>query len=433
MLQSQSVHDVRHRPRGSRPSALRTQVDTSPRATCASRAATHRVLFYSHDSFGLGHIRRTLSLCETVRGRYEHASLLVLTGSSAVSTLSVPEGVDWVKLPCVTKADDGQYRSRFLPIGFDAIRSVRRDIISSTAQAYRPSLVFVDNVPLGLGGELRQTLESIRKWSPGVRLVLTLRDILDEPARIISRWTREGTCAAIERLYDDVIIYGSREVFDVVREYQWPASLAAKVRYAGYIRREPQGPVGQTRTALLKGAERLVLVTVGGGGDGRALVDAYLQGLEGTGLGLGHGVHSLVVCGPEMALADRAAIRTRHGHRRDVTLIDASPDLVTTMAAADVVVAMGGYNTVCEVLSLQKHAVIMPRCRPRLEQWIRCSRMADLGLLSVVHPDHDPASRLMHEVRAALLAPPRGRAMLDLGGLSTLEDLLPTFLSTPCA
>ena len=434
MLHSQSVRAGRQQ--ASVEKSASPISDAAPGLARRRRAAVGepRVLFYSHDSYGLGHIRRTLSLCETVRGKYDRASLLVLTGSSAISTLPMPGGVDWVKLPSVTKVDNGEYRSRYLPLGFDAVRSLRRDIIYSTAQAYRPSLVFVDNVPLGLEGELRRTLEALRRWTPDVRIVLTLRDVLDEPERVIACWASNGTTEAIDRLYDNIIIYGSPDVFDVVREYRLSPALAAKCHYAGYIRREPQGQVAQSRARLSHGADRLVLVTVGGGGDGGPLIEQYLEGLEAAGArGVGSSVHNLVVCGPEMAPAERQTIRARHGHRRDVTVVDFSADLVTTMAAADVVVAMGGYNTICEILSLQKPAVVVPRRRPRLEQWIRCTRLAALGLLRVVHPDHDPATVLIREVRAALAGPPPATMALDLGGLTALKRLLPLLLTAPSA
>lgn len=398
----------------------------------AVEGSAPRVLFYSHDSFGLGHIRRTLSLCETVRNTYGQSSLLVLTGSSVVSTLPVPPGVDWIKLPCVTKVANGQYRSRFLPLAFDAVRSVRRDIISSTAKAYRPSLVFVDNVPLGLEGEMRPALEALRQSVPKVRIVLTLRDVIDEPRRIIAEWTRAGTTASIERLFDDIVVFGSRDVFDVVTEYRWPTALATKTHYAGYIRRVARGQVAESRARLARGAHRLILVTVGGGGDGGPLIEHYLAGLDSAGVdGLGASVRSLVVCGPEMPVAERTRIRERYGHRRDVTILDFSSDLVTTMAAADVVVSMGGYNTVCEILSLGKSAVVMPRRHPRLEQWIRCTRMATLGLLRVVHPDHDPARNLIEQVQQALASPPPRPSTLNLEGLTTLERLLPHLVAAP--
>ena len=107
MLQNESLRTTRHQPMvAARALAIARLADATRRRRATKEEP--RVLFYSHDSFGLGHIRRTLSLCEAVQRRYERASLLVLTGSSAVSSLPMPAGVDWVKLPGVTKVDDGE-------------------------------------------------------------------------------------------------------------------------------------------------------------------------------------------------------------------------------------------------------------------------------------------------------------------------------------
>ncbi|MEK9969081.1 MAG: hypothetical protein VW600_08080, partial [Ferrovibrio sp.] len=56
------------------------------------------------------------------------------------------------------------------------------------------------------------------------------------------------------------------------------------------------------------------------------------------------------------------------------------------------VLAMGGYNTFCEILSLDKRAIIVPRKRPRMEQFIRASRAQELGLIRMLEDDgqYDP-------------------------------------------
>ncbi len=54
------------------------------------------------------------------------------------------------------------------------------------------------------------------------------------------------------------------------------------------------------------------------------------------------------------------------------------------MARAAGVVAMGGYNTFCEILSLNKRALIVPRRVPRMEQYIRTSKAAELGLVRML-------------------------------------------------
>src|SRR5262249_37304053 len=91
---------------------------------------------------------------------------------------------------------------------------------------------------------------------------------------------------------------------------------------------------------------------------------------------------------------------------------------------ADRVVAMGGYNTVCEVLSYDKPALIVPRVHPRQEQSIRAERFRELGLLEVLHP-----GRLSPAALSAWLAqPPRPRpptrSRIRLDGLDHLPTLL---------
>ena len=118
--------------------------------------------------------------------------------------------------------------------------------------------------------------------------------------------------------------------------------------------------------------------------------------------------HSLVVLGPDMPEPLRATIRSRFGQMRRatdqprITLADGYGDLTDFIEAADVVLSMGGYNTMCEVVSLAKRAVVVPRVEPRLEQWIRCCRLSELGLVRVVHPDEATPQRLVDEVIATL-------------------------------
>jgi predicted glycosyltransferase len=365
------------------------------------QASGTRVLFYSHDTFGLGHIRRTLAICGAVLDTLDDVSILVVTGSSALPSLQIPRGVDYVKLPSVTKVAAGRYDARFLRDEFEFVRRLREGIIFSTVAGFQPTMVFVDNVPLGLKGEMVRTLDHLRAHHPETRTILTLRDVLDEPSRIIGEWTRQDVYSAIERFYDQVLVYGSPAVFDLVREYHLPAQLARKVTYAGYIgRASSDRAVRRIRRRLVPEGGKLVLVTVGGGEDGYGVVERYLDGrhrVRRTG-----SVRSVAVLGPDMPEAGRTDLKRRFGRDRDVTFVDVCGDLTSLIAAADVVVSMGGYNTVCEILSLGRPSVIVPRVEPRLEQWIRCRRLADLGLLQVIHPLDATAERLAAAVTALL-------------------------------
>src|SRR5207245_10764269 len=92
------------------------------------------------------------------------------------------------------------------------------------------------------------------------------------------------------------------------------------------------------------------------------------------------------------------------------------------------VIAMGGYNTICEVLSFEKHALIVPRVKPKPEQWIRAQRMRELGLLEVLHPDKLNPRALTEWLARELGPPPASRSRVDFGGLSRIPDLLAELL-----
>jgi predicted glycosyltransferase len=234
--------------------------------------------------------------------------------------------------------------------------------------------------------------------------VLLLRDILDEPEATTRVWRKNGCFEAIEAYYDRVLVLGSPEVFDLRHEYRFPPFAAAKVDFCGYIARQPgRHSRTEARRALgLSAAQPLVLVTPGGGEDGAALIGRYLDALHAV--PAGQRPRSHVVCGPELADAERAALYRRAAALPQVSLQDFSDDMMSLMSAADVVVAMGGYNTVCELLTLRKRAVVVPRIKPGLEQAIRAERMSALGLLRMLHPCGLDAAALLDAVQAELAA-----------------------------
>jgi len=386
-----------------------------------------RVLFYSHDTYGLGHIRRTLAISGAVARGLNGASILVASGSPWLPSLRVPPSVDYIKLPCVTKTGAERYEAKTLRVDFDTVRSMRESIVLATATAFAPDWVFVDNVPLGMKSEMVQTLRYLREHRPETRVILILRDILDEPERIVRQWTAASMYEAIDRFYDRVLVFGAPELFDVVREYRLPAEVAGKLCYAGYIRsKAPSSAVRQLRRRLAPDSEPLVLVTVGGGGDGFPVVDAYLRGLAMRDHPLP--IRTLVVLGPDMPEAARQNLQARALGDARITMVDFSPDLAVYVAAVDLVVSMGGYNTVCEVLSFGKPSIIVPRVEPRLEQWIRSQRLSQLGLATTIHPADLTPGRMMTEVERLLSVPrgPEKKMTLNFDGLRMVADFVRT-------
>lgn len=392
----------------------------------AGRAPRPRVLLYSHDGYGLGHIRITLALAGALADRMPDASLLILTGSFQAHAYDLPSNIDYVKLPAVAKRP--LYRD--LPVAarrgaLPDVWHMRQALIQETANAFAPDLLVVDHAPAGLNGELLHTLASLRGAEPTATLVLCLRDITYGAELTRTTWDKHGVHDLMDRTYDRILVYGDRAIFDPIAEYEFSREAAAKTTFCGYIARaDPLLPAANVRTAVKATEAPLVVVAPGGGADGRHLVETYLAAAAAELTD----VVSFVVTGPLLDPADRADLEAIAANLPRVTLVPFTPDLGSYLNAADVVVTMGGYNAVAEAVSLGKRAIVVPRAEGSDEQTIRAERFAQRGLVALLHPHDLTPDRLALAVRTALAAAPPPPHQLDFAGLPRMSDILARLL-----
>lgn len=388
-----------------------------------------RLMVYSHDTFGLGNIRRTLSICKHLSDCIPDISILVVSGSPMVHSFRLPRRLDYVKLPCLRRTECEGYSVKYLGTEIDEMMKLRSDLILATAANFKPDILMVDKKPYGVKNELQATLSYLKRCLPDTRQVLILRDILDSPEATIKVWEKNGYDEVIRSYYDLVLVLGVPEIFDPRKEYLFPASVSEKVRFCGYIRREA-GRRGRDllRKELQINEEKLILVTAGGGEDGCRLIETYVAGLEE--LPPVHNIRSLIICGPEMPQSQRKRLYEATARYHQVMVSEFTDDLMSYMDAADLVVSMGGYNTVCEILSHNKRAVVVPRTKPVEEQWMRAERMARLGFFRAIHPDHLTPQGLMGAVLDELdFGDSRSLLQPDLGALPKIADCVLTLLS----
>ncbi len=178
----------------------------------AGGRADRRVLIYSHDSFGLGHLRRCLAIAHSLVERHKKMSVLILSGSPIIGSFDFRARVDFVRVPGVIKLRNGEYTSLSLHISVEQTLELRASIIRHTALAFAPDIFIVDKEPLGLEGEVADTLGILK--DRGTSLVLGLRDVMDEPQLLAPEWKRKNVSPALENLYDQIWVYGLRHLWD---------------------------------------------------------------------------------------------------------------------------------------------------------------------------------------------------------------------------
>ena len=346
-----------------------------------------RILIYSHDTMGLGHLRRCRAIAHSLVDRFKQLSVLILSGSPIIGSFDFRARVDFVRIPGVIKLRSGEYTSLNLHLDIEQTLLLRGSIIRHTAEMFDPDLFIVDKEPTGLRGEVTETLESLK--ARGTRLVLGLRDVMDEPRLLEPEWQRKNVLPALRELYEEIWVYGLPQICDPLEGVSLPIGVRQKMVYTGYLHREVPTHGAPPRLPEIC-ARPYLLVTTGGGGDGEALIEWVLRAYEHDPL---LPYPALLVLGPFMQPERQAEFMDRAAKLKRVDAITFHSHLEALVARSAGVVAMGGYNTFCEVLSLDKRALILPRTEPRLEQYIRASRAAKLGLVSMLADDgrYEPA------------------------------------------
>jgi predicted glycosyltransferase len=153
----------------------------------SGRASTARIVLYSHDTMGLGHVRRNLLIAQALQRSLPKVEILLITGASEATSFSMPPNVDCLTLPRLYKQEDGSYRPRQFTMPLAEMTAMRSSLIQSAIDSFKPDLLIVDNVPLGALKELDPVLRS--KRSEGrTQCVLGLRDVLDNPEAVRREW-----------------------------------------------------------------------------------------------------------------------------------------------------------------------------------------------------------------------------------------------------
>lgn len=387
-----------------------------------------RVALYSHDAMGLGHMRRNLLLANTLSRFPLRAEVLLVSGSRELNAFPLPSGVDCVTLPGFTKIWRKTYIPRSLRMDTDALAHMRSRLILTALEEFEPDMLIVDKHPRGLLNELDSTLKMLAARIRRTKVVLGMRDVLDDPLTTRREWASAGNDEAIRQYYDAIWIYGDPAIYNQLDEYGFEPDIAARVRFTGYL--DPRMRFQRTggHDVDLLGAlnltrEPILLCQMGGGQDGAQVAEAFAAAE------LPADMTGVVVMGPYMPLGARERMQRMAAARPRLRVLDFMSEPERLLQYAQRVVTMGGYNSVCEVLTAGKPALIVPRVVPRTEQLIRAERLQSLGLADMLHPTHVTPASIAEWLSSDVTERAPVRDRIDFQGLDRLPRLMEEVLS----
>jgi predicted glycosyltransferase len=364
------------------------------------------LLFYCQHSVGLGHLVRSYALCDALSTRFR---VVLVSGGPPPAGIAPPPGVEVVALPPLGVGANGRFDShdrRFTV--HDAWRE-RRARIFAAFEELQPAVVVVELFPFGrakFARELVPLLEAAR--AAGAVTACSLRDILVS-RRSDQRAHDERACALANAYLDTVLAHCDPAFARLEDTFSGTERLTVPVRYTGFV-------VGGNRAGRGRGSR--VVVSAGGGLVGGPLLRTAAEAQ------LVLPVRMRLIAGPFCPPADRRALEAIAATQDGLEVVGTVPDLADELRHAAASVSQCGYNTALELVRARVPALVVPYTTPEEdEQLRRARRLARLGALRMLHPDHLDATTLAAEIEALLSFDPAEPA-IDLDGARRTAELL---------
>ncbi len=339
-----------------------------------------RVLVYTHNSIGLGHVFRTLAVITGIRKWRPDIDFMVISGTSVPHVL-MRQGIEVVKLPGVKKAVEETgcpLKPRYLrSLQIDEILRFRRTIIREAHAFFRPDVVMIEHYLAGLSGEIAPLLmekKACQNSPKDFALVHLSRGIM-------------GNDFFLQQGPDAPHALPVPPVYDFFYVFDDPASEIAKgiadgtpqtghpVRYLGRIADKSIAELPE-RDAIIKrfrlADKPIILLYLSRHGKIAAIGRCLMTAIEQAGLDRNFQVIMVAdpYLNPEIIEDLKNDIRFKQ-----VRFLPFFYPLIDLIHASDIVICRAGYNVINEILLTDTKALVIPEHHSSCEQEERASRL----------------------------------------------------------
>jgi predicted glycosyltransferase len=370
-----------------------------------------KIIFYCQHILGVGHLFRSLEICKALKGH----RVLLISGGPHIET-NIPKHVRVVRLPELQM--DTHFKGLFnsqMPISLDRIKEQRQKKLFSLFEKEKPDIFLVELYPFGRKAfrfELDPLLAAIRsqRLSP-CGVVCSVRDVLVEKE---DRQRHEGRAVdTLNRFFDAVVVHSDSNLIKLEETFSLHAEIGIPLFYTGYIAQKPPANARQQIRSRLKIMDKdsLIVASAGGGSVGKAVLESAIHAFKK--FSRDSSARLMVYTGPYIAEKDFAYLKSLASQRIKVEKF--SSDFLAFMAAADLSISMGGYNTSMDILACGVPALVWPFGHNR-EQRLRAQRLADRGALKILNDEHLKPDCLADILAQTLSEPHPGKLDIDLDG-----------------
>ena len=370
-----------------------------------------KIIFYCQHILGVGHLFRSLQICKALKGH----RVFLISGGPHIET-NIPKHVRIVRLPELQM--DTHFKGLFnsqMHISLDQIKEQRQKKLFDLFQKEKPDIFLVELYPFGRKAfrfELDPLLAAIRdQRHSNCGVVCSVRDILVEKE---DRQRHEGRAVdTLNRFFDAVVVHSDSNLIKLEETFSLHAKIGIPLYYSGYIAKKPPANARRQIRSRLKIMDKdpLIVASAGGGSVGKPLLESAIYAVKK--FSRDSSARLMVYTGPYIAEKDFAYLKSLANQRIKVEKF--TSDFLALMAAADLSISMGGYNTSMDILTCGVPALVWPFGHNR-EQRLRAQRLAERGALKILNDEHLKPDCLADILAQTLSEPHPAKLDIDLDG-----------------
>ncbi len=374
------------------------------------------LMVYCQHVLGIGHLCRILLILQRMVG---HRVTLVLGGPPV--SVRFPDHVRVVQLSGLQMDEEF---SGLLPVEpgqeVAAIKEQRTRQLLDLFNDLQPDLLLVELFPFGRNAfcfELLPLLEQVREQQT-CRVVCSVRDILVERDNRIK--FEQRVVDRLNNYFHLLLVHGDPELIRLDETFSRMEDINIPVSYTGYICQPPSsGDREKMRKKLhLENEDQLIVVSAGSGSVGTSLLQAAVNTFPL--LAPARRMRMQIFTGPYMVESDFSQLSA--AMTSNVRVDRFSDDFPAWLAAADLSISMGGYNTTMNLVAAGCRALVYPFGQNR-EQRMRASRLEKRGHLQLLADTDLVPNGLAEKITSLLATTPRPPAVMLDGAARTVTRL----------
>jgi predicted glycosyltransferase len=381
-----------------------------------------KVIIHCQYVYGIGHLVRTVELAI---GLSEKFQVFIFYGGETVPNFNLPKEVTFIQLPAIYKEENSNSLS---PV--DSSTSIeecfqeRKIIIEQKIEEIKPDILITEHFPFGLlfENEVISLILKVKFINPSSKIISSVRDIIESNgggkndiyiAELINKW------------YDMVLVHGDEKCLELKDSFSQIDKISVPILYTGYIVRPIPKKI-KTKTHY-----PIILASIAGGRLGNELLEAVID----SHLLIKEKIkHSLILFSGAFQndfKQQEKKITDLNSEDIKIHFFD-SEMYLNYLSQADLVISLGGYNSIIESISAKKTMLVYQRgfSGGNEEQDLRIKFFEDLGCLEILKPQDLTIKVLAEKIVNCILTNRFPEFNLNLNGVQNSSDLIVGIMNT---